>query len=431
MTTTTPKMRFHFRPRVWTQRVHLWASLIVGLVLIVVTTSGSIALFHHEVDQAMEPKYYRVTSGEPISFGEAWKVIKAAHPNEPVHDVIRANSNSPYYASVGTDYDKKVYVDPGTGLINGVKGRSETIMGWFAKLHYSLFLDTVKFTYPTWVPAWTQAWIGESLSDLVLKITALALGVMVFTGAVLWWPGIKKFAYGFKLRRNGSTYLRQYDWHKILGFTALPFLMMWALTAMNFYEPFHPLIEKAWLTATFSSVAAAPEDLKSDPTNKTASDQISLERLRAIAEREVPGGRVINLGVPDLKVKFKDKDAEAEARAQAVTVWLAKGIDPYHFSEYPGNYSVTVDQYSGKVLDTNRERLNGSLGANIFENWFYPIHAGIAVPWWARTLWFAFGMTPLFLAVTGIRMYLIKRHGRVERKRKAALHQPSPANADD
>jgi uncharacterized iron-regulated membrane protein len=408
----------HFKARVWMQRIHLWSTLTLGLILLVVTTSGAAALFHHEVDAALEPKYYRVTPGPPITYEEAYRVIKAAHPLEPVHEVIRANEQAPYHAAVGADFEKTVYLDPGTGQINGVKGRSQTMMGWFAKLHTSLFLDEAKLPYPTWTPDWIKTWVGESLSEFVLKLTALSLSLLVITGAVLWWPGIKKMAYGFKLRRQGSVYIRQYDWHKIIGFASLPFLAMWGLTAMNFYEPFHPIIEKTWLAATFSNVQHPPEDLKSDAKGKTAKDQLSIPELRRITERELPqGSRIVNLGIPDLNAKFKDKDAEKAAREQTITVWGSRGLDPYHYSEFPGNYSVTVDQYSGKVLDTNAKRLDSSWGANVFENWFYPLHAGIAVPWWARLIWFVFGMLPLFLAVTGLRMYLLKRTQRIAKRR--------------
>ena len=410
------KFKLKFKPRVWMQRIHLWSSLTLGIVLLVVTISGSLALFHPEVDRLVQPKFYQATPGPAISFEQAWQTIKKAHPNEPVGEVIRANQNAPYYASIGVDRDKTAFVNPGTGQINGVKGDGGTFMGWFAKLHTSLFLDGVKFAYPRWVPEWVQKWIGEDLAALVLKITALSLTFMVFTGAVLWWPGIKKMAYAFKLRRNGSTYIRQYDWHKIVGFVGLPFLAMWAITASNFYDPFKPLIHQAWFTLTTAKVMPAPEGLKSDSKNKTAADQISIPKVREIALKALPqGATIINLGVPDLSAKFKNKDAEKEARESTITVWGSYGLDPWKYGDYPGNYGVTIDQYSGKVLDNNEARL-ASVGANIYENWFYPIHAGIAVPWWARTVWFAFGMLPTFLAVTGIRMYLIKRQGRLKKR---------------
>lgn len=415
------RSRYWLKPRVLTQRIHLWASLTLGIALLIVTTSGSIALFHHEVDSILAPGYYKVTPGEAISLEEAWAIIKKNYPDQPVHEVIRANESAPYYASVGFDYEKTVYVDPGTGQINGVKTNAQTFMGWFATLHTSLFLGSVEFKYPAWLPQWIQTWIGTNLSELLLKITALSLALMVITGAILWWPGIRKMAYSFRIRSHGSAYIRNFDYHKVLGFIALPFLAMWALTAMNFYEPFHPWIEKVWLTATFATATDTPEDLVSDATNKTASDQLTIAELREIAQRELPqGARIINLGIPDLNVTFADEEAEKEARESAIYVWASKGLDPWKYSEYPGNYSVVIDQYSGEVLDKNQERL-AVLGSNIFENWFYPIHAGIAVPWWARIIWFIFGMIPLFLAVTGLRMYVIKRKGRMAQKRRKSL----------
>jgi uncharacterized iron-regulated membrane protein len=391
------------------QKLHLWASLLVGLFLVVVTTSGVAALYELEVNKLVYSHLYHATPSETtVSLDEARVIVQHAFPDYSINDaVVKPNEAYLFYVESPDDVHKNVYLDPGTGKINGTYQPEHTVMGWLAHLHYTLLADKVEFSYAETTPQWIQDWVGLTLSDLLLKIISLAFFLMVLTGAYLWWPGIKKMAYGFKLRLGKSQYIKHYDWHKILGFASLPFLLMWAVTALNFYTPFQPAIKNIWHTVTFSQPAPEFDEFKS--TLIPGQNIISDERAKAIAATLLPNARFVSYSPP----------TEPDG---TVSLWLARGVDPYAYGEWPGNVNVLLDAYSGEVLYNSTEDAN-NWAADFYNNWFFPLHAGIVVPWWARTLWAVFGLVPLFLAITGTSMWWIKRKGRIEKQTRESSLQ--------
>jgi uncharacterized iron-regulated membrane protein len=48
----------------------------------------------------------------------------------------------------------------------------------------------------------------------------------------------------------------------------------------------------------------------------------------------------------------------------------------------------------------------------LWEDWNFPIHAGVPVGGWWRTIWLLFGLSPLVLAVTGLMTWLMRRRKR-------------------
>lgn len=394
---TAPRRQRFVRPRVLMQRLHLWASLTLGLFLLVVTTSGVVALFELDLHRLSQPQLFHVTSGpDPVGLDEAKRTLHAAYPDYLVTDAVAKPATAYLLYLEGEDETHlNAYVDPGTGRLNGVLEPTATLPGWFAHLHVTLLADKITFTYPEWVPGWVQTLVGATLSDLLLKLVAFALFVMVLTGGYLWWPGMRKLALAFSLRFKRSRYLKHYDLHKVVGFASLPFLFMWAVTAMNFYEPFSPIIKRVWYALTFSQDAVA-QDYAS---TVTGDRMISARRAEDVASRAVPEATFISYSPP------REENGVVE-------VWLAHGVDPYAYSEWPGNVNLKLDAYSGRVLYNSLEH-TPSWGAEVYNSWFFNLHSGWAVPWWARTIWALFGLVPLVLAVTGLSMWRLKRNCKV------------------
>jgi uncharacterized iron-regulated membrane protein len=394
---------FRIKPRSVLQKLHLWSALIVGLFLVVVTTSGVAALYELDLNKLFYSHLYHATaSAEPVSLDEARVTVQAAYPDYTIADaVVKPNEAYLFYVTSPDDEHVNIYVDPGTNRLNGSYQPEHTVMGWLAHLHYTLLADKIELPYAETTPQWVKDWVGLTLSDLLLKIISLAFFVMVLTGAYIWWPGVKKLAYNFKLRLGKSAYIKHYDWHKILGFISLPFLFMWAVTALNFYTPFQPVIKTIWHTVTFSKAVPEPDEFKSTIiANKTT---INSETAKKIALETLPGARFVSYSPP----------IEADG---TVSLWLAQGLDPYAYGEWPGNINLLLDAYSGEVLYNSAAQSNWS--SYLYNNWFFPLHAGTVVPWWARIFWAVFGLMPLFLAITGVSMWWIKRKQQKQRRLK-------------
>lgn len=394
MTAAAPR-RFTFRPRVWLQRVHLWCALIIGLFILVVTLSGTIALYKFEINRWTHAPLYHVTPApQPVSLDVAHDAIVAAFPDRSVGTIVVRPGDAYEFRLEGEPYTY-AFVDPGTGQVNGSYVPEDTFIGWFAKLHWSLFLTTEE-------EGTLAYWLGET----IFVVTCFALLIMSITGAFLWWPGVKRWAYGFKVRLHKSRYIQNYDWHKVLGFFSLPMFIMWAVTGLNFFEPWHDYIAAGWYTMTFSEQPTEQEFA----SVVTGQPPISLETARQQALAAVPDSQFISVSMPIAE------DGTLEP-AGTLDIWLAYGIDPYAYGEWPGNILVRLDQYNGAVLD-NSLVSTPSLAAEIYNNWAFPLHAGSPVPWWLRTVWAFFGLMPLVLAITGVTMWWMKRVARWRKQRQ-------------
>lgn len=413
METSKARRRWRWKPRVWVQWLHRWVTLTLGLILLVVTTSGSLALFRFELNKLTYAHLYHVTPGAPVSLDQAREAVRQALASDSsmqdvrVADLItRPGDVYQFYLRDADDHTiGSAFVDPGAGVYLGHYNSEETLWGWIAKLHYTLFSDEIEFPYPEGTPEWLTTWFGPNLAEFTLKNMGVLLMLMVLSGAYLWWPGIKKFAYGFRVRRGAQGFNWHYDWHKVLGFVSLPFLFMWALTGMGFYQPWSDWIKSGWHAATFSPI---PVDAPEVFSTQQERPMLSAEEIRQAALTAVPDSRFISVSMPETITGTAD-------------IWLAHGLDSYAYGEWPGNINVRLDVYSGAVLDNSMSR-DGSVGAYLYNNWFYPVHFGYPLPWYGRLIWFLFGMMPLFLAFTGVMQWWMKRQKRRARTlRRAAV----------
>ncbi len=80
------------------------------------------------------------------------------------------------------------YVDPGTGEVLGDRGDpyKEGFNGWMANLHFYLFAGEIGLTKETGIK--------------VVSVVGMVLFFILVTGIYLWWPGLRRWALGFKIR---------------------------------------------------------------------------------------------------------------------------------------------------------------------------------------------------------------------------------------
>jgi uncharacterized iron-regulated membrane protein len=238
-----------------------------------------------------------------------------------------------------------------------------------------------------------------NLARFVLGITATSLLVMVVTGAYLWWPGVRKLALAFKLRLGKNRYIVHNDLHKIIGFAALPFLLIWALTGL--YFEYYDQFRLVWYGITFTEAPAEPAEITSMPNGQPP---LTADATGQRAVAAVPGATLISVSMP-----IDDTGV--------YSVWVQRGTDPYAYSAWPGNIDLQIDQYSGQVLHNGLNRIHNA-STMIFEGWLFGLHTGWFADWRVRLVWIGFGLAPLALAVTGMSMWWMKR--RAWRRRQLA-----------
>jgi uncharacterized iron-regulated membrane protein len=385
-------------PRVWVRRVHLWATLSLGLLLLVVTTTGAAIVLRPEIDRLFNRSHYQASPGPAVvALDEAIRTVRAAYPDAHISFVTPPENGDRYLIALEEPY-QFLFVDPATGELAGPLDAEGGVLGFLTRAHISLFTDEVL------LPG-----VGWPLSQVLLGVSALALLVMVVTGAFLWWPGIRRFfARGFGIRLGRNSYTSNHDLHKVIGVIALLPLLLWALTGANFefYEQTYAL----WYALTPGEPAPELAEVASTPGAGLA---ITADEAVRIAVAAVPGARFSSLVPPAEESGYYD-------------VWVSRGIDPYEHGVFPGETLAQVDQYSGEILQL--AYVTYDTAANeAYEMWSYPIHSGILAPWPIRLLWIGFGLTPLGLAVTGVAMWWLKRRKtRRVAARVAATALPQP-----
>jgi uncharacterized iron-regulated membrane protein len=296
--------------------------------------------------------------------------------------------------------------------VNGTWDEDAGAMGFISNLH-TCGLGCKG--HPGYIPALDERVkvLGNKLrvGTLVLGITGLILLALAISGLVLWWPGVKRFVRGLTVRRKSGAYSTNYDLHKVVGFAALPFLAMWAITGAGFE---FKQIEEAWYGVLPGKQPAEEEvyvPFTSKDPGKGKGEDIGPRAAERAALAAVPGSEFISMSLP-----------APDDRTSYYDFWVARGIDSYEHYSWPGTHEVAVDRWSGTAKIVYPGNGHPSLAQRLWEDWSFAAHAGTPVGWIPRTIWIAFGLTPLLLAVTGTWMWLIRR-----RKRRAKRDRAGPA----
>lgn len=384
---------------------HKWLALTLGLLITVVVVSGVVVLFVPETERLVHPSHFRETpSATPIGPEAAAAAARAAFPDMTVENVVRYDGVYDVYQYGTAEREPLVvHVDPGSGRVLGESAYQDGVLGFFQNLHMC-FLGCEG--YPGHVAfleqpsgAWEVTWGGW-----VLGVAGVALLALSLSGLWLWWPGVRRWARGLRIRRGGGRYKRDHDLHKVIGFVALPFLLMWAFTGAAWE---FPVLERAWYALTPGSNPPEYEAMTSEPGS---GDGVTPTEAEAIARRMVPDAEPVSVSIPD-----------REDETSAYSIWLSRGIDVYEHSAFKGNVEVSVDRYSGRAEITYDTSRGGPVG-ELWEDWQWGLHTGTFAAWpWRVAFYLTFGLVPLLLAVTGWTMWRHKRRNRLRKRRRREL----------
>lgn len=382
---------------------HRWVSLILGLVLVVITTSGAILVYLPEIQRWLNADAY-ASSGGPatVSLGQAYATVTAAHPDFEPTTVIAENG-----VLRVTDFERSFTVDPATGALLGEVAPDPTWLAWTANLHECLltcedepgYLEVLTAEVPG------SGWLGYegapiTVGALILGLLGLVLLFLAVSGLWLWWPRPSRFRASLTVRRGKGRFARDTDLHKVIGMISLPLLLIWGLTGAGFeLTP----VETAWNALTPGTPVEVPEVVSVEGDGP----DIGVDAAATAALALVPTAGLAAVVLP-----------AADEPAATYTVWLADGVDPYELTDYPGDLSVAVDRRTGQATVTSGGP-DEPLSQHLWQMWNFPVHAGFVVNGWWRSIWFVLGLAPLALAVTGVSTWLVRRRTRRNRRARA------------
>jgi uncharacterized iron-regulated membrane protein len=375
---------------------HRWLALLLGVGLLLVTTSGCVLLFAPELERLAYPGHYDATpSARPLA---PWQGLAVVRRERPGLGAVAVTANRGVYEVDSADGKTTVSVDPGSGRILGERGHG--VLGFLTNLHACALACE---SYPGYVPVLNEPVPGLgalTVGSLLLGVLGLALLLLVVGGLVLWWPGLRCWRRGLRVRRRHGRFARDRDLHKLVGVAAVPFLAMWAITGANLELPVVGQVGSALLPGSVR--AEAEESLLSRPGR--GPDITPAQAARAALAR-TGGGRVVFLGTPP-----------PGAPSATYFVGIAKGRARFAHYTIPLNRTVLVDR---RDAARSREVYEGGSVAQAALGdlqWGLALHFGSPVAWPVRLLWLAMGLTPLLLAVTGLSTWLYRRGRRRPRR---------------
>lgn len=391
-------------------KAHRWGSFTLGLLLLVVVLSGVALVLSPEIDQVTHPSLYDTAAGPTkLAPGEALAVV---HKELPEFDTTGASIYDNRGAwEVHSPNGDVARVDDTDGRLLGTIDRDHGLMAFIANLHECGFTCEELSGYIGFLakPAQIRGFdltLGNegNWGGFILAVSGILLLILVITGIVLWWPGRGKLKRGLKVRRGHGRYKLNYDLHKVVGFVALPALAIWALTGINFELP--KQTEGAFYAVTPGS--KPPESIYEFESKPGSGPGVTMSEAIADARAAVPSGSTL----------VSVTNPERSEKTSYYELWFAHGIDTWAYSDYPGNYGVYVDRYSGRARRYFPNPGNDTVSNEFMQNWAGAIHMGTLVGWIPRLGWFAFGLTPLLLAITGTVTWVMrKRMGRRKKKR--------------
>jgi uncharacterized iron-regulated membrane protein len=201
-------------------QVHLWIAITLGSYIVMISVTGSAVVFRREVAQWLVPRAVPSTVGVRLTADALRDAAERAYPEHEVAELLeRRRPESPVFVRLkrGDEESERLF-DPYTGTDMG-SSYPPTLraMEWLVSLHDDLL---------------------SGRTGRVINGIGGALCTLLFaTGAVIWWPGKRRWRQSLVVSRPAMSRKFAWDTHSFLGFWALSLLLIWAVTAFYFAFP--------------------------------------------------------------------------------------------------------------------------------------------------------------------------------------------------
>jgi uncharacterized iron-regulated membrane protein len=438
--------RAFMRPRRFVVKVHVWSSLALLAWLVVVSVTGAWLVFHNAFEGWLNPDRYDTTPGDvgpqaavdaaEAAAGEDAETTFLTLPGngrgvyQVFVEVPVAGAPAPAAGEEAAHEHLTYFVDPGSGRITDRANDTEGVSWWLYRGHMYLWQDWGPFGAFDPETGWCTADGGEpgGLTGVVCDVLPDGMGivgwlgvlfiVVLLTGFYVWyWPGVRRWATAFVIKRGRGAFTFNLSLHKVIGFVVWVPLLVVAFTGVAFAFPnLNSWFENATPARRDYFLWTQPEDAVSEPA--PGREQLDYDEALAAIQQRYPDRAVRSLMPP-----WDEETATYSA-------WVTRGFDPWTREAGAGNVYVAVDQFTGDVVyDGTPEE--GNAFDQLWDDWSFPLHTGDFGGSLTRVVWTALALSPLALGTTGVLMYLIRRRKRARRRNTvsstaAIAAQPTP-----
>lgn len=362
--------RLLLRPRqLWLWRInfqiHLWAGVVLAIYITVIGATGSILVFGQELHSLLDPNEFpSISERGPLAHPAAViDNIRLAFPHTHLVSLTGPTRTTPVFVAVlQRNVRYTVMCHPGNGRILGQLRPQPSRLDWVYNLHEDL--------------------LAGRPGRIANGIGAASLLLLVLTGIVNWWPGIRHWKRAIRVDFRKRWRRINFDLHSAIGFWSIWFLVLWAASGIYFVWP---------------------------------RDVLSIVNRLSLVVNVQPPAVTVNPDPNPVKLDFRALIATAY-KIDPETTW--KGIRfPYNLRSpleilmsrrgdvgRDAEDTLYFNPYTGQYLSIWRYGLNKSLGDWII--WLQvPLHFGTHWGLVAKLVWALFGLALPALAITGLLMY--------------------------
>ena len=350
----------------WVFRIHLWAGLVSGVLLLGVSLTGVALLFAPAVDHVLNPELFRVEPGpQRVSLDAMLAAAREARPDVRVQGFHKLPLAADEAFAVSGEREGRytlVHVDPYRASVLGARAWEEGLEGTLLRLHYSL--------------------LSGRPGEVVVFLLGLSLLVSVLTGAWVYRRSLLR-VFTLPVRWRHGMRAWSADVHRLVGVSSLLFnlviavtgsVMLWQHTMVRLFEDAPPPPKRA----------AVPEQVF------TGSVDEAVARAREALPALVVQGVVLPENADESLLVYGGLQGHALLGRTSSSVRLA-----------PRTLAVS------EVRDMSREGLSSQVLAVML-----PLHFGDWGGWAVKLLYAMLGLSPGLLSVTGTVLWWRKRRVR-------------------
>jgi uncharacterized iron-regulated membrane protein len=390
-----------------TWRWHFYAGIYVAPFLIMLSLTGLIMLYHDPIEAYQYGDRLFVTPAATQTTASAQlQAVQTAYPEATVSQYIppiAADRSSQFSIATVGGQELTIFVNPYTAQVLGSLDPSTTWHWWANDVHGTFFL-------------------GET-GDRLIEIAAGFAILLVITGLYLWWPRERQeILRAFWPRWRAGKRILWRDLHSSLGFYLSLIIIFFMISGLSWTGVWGDKFVQAWN----SFPAEKWEAPLSDKTHESMNHGVLEEVPWNLEQTPLPdsGSMAGAPGIPeDLPVTLDT--VIAYARDNGFTNFAVNLPQ-----DEEGVFTVSADTMSGDITDARQDRtihLDQYTGKKLADiRWqdyslvAKGMAAGIALHqgdmgWWNLLLNTLFCLAVMFIAVSSVVMWWLRRPQRAFR----------------
>jgi uncharacterized iron-regulated membrane protein len=436
--------------------LHLWLGLASGLIVVIVSLTGCMYVFEHEIKDLIED--WRFVEPQQKSFllptqlvSLADKHLKGKHASSVTLNGKDEAAIVGYFtpgkggraeggrAEAGRSEGKKVAdkrnatrkpfarsAAPGGDIKNkkqevkGGRGRGGIFTSVYMNPYTGEILQVKSASrgespdfFRFMLNGHRALWLPYNIGRPIVGVAVLVFVVLLLSGLVLWWPvkWIKSIRdKSFKIKWNASFKRVNYDMHNVFGFYSMIFLLFISLTGLVW--SFQWFSKGAyWITSGGKSLVDTRRSPSSDTTLVKPFQMASVDKIWLKLKQESPSAAGIMISIP-----AKPADAIGAFVYKASNTFY--NMDRYSYDQQSLKEITVKSPFSGKYITANLpdkiRRMN------------YDIHVGSVLGLPGKIIAFFASLISASLPITGFLIWWGKKKKSKKPAAKPVLKKTEP-----